>query len=71
MNSQTGIPKEAIVSISDMLDHCAKIKPDDEVLILAQIDGLYGGDTMGPGCHSWNSNDGASKESQCFNSLDR
>lgn len=40
------IPKEAAVAIGDLLDHCAKIKPGQEVLLLAQIDGLYGGDNL-------------------------
>jgi len=29
-----------------MLDHCAKIQPGQEVVILAHLDGLYGGDNM-------------------------
>jgi hypothetical protein len=41
-----GIPAGAAVAINDMLDHCAKIKPGQEVLILAQLDGLYGGDNL-------------------------
>jgi len=42
MSHQVGIPKRAAVAIGDMLDNCAKLKPGDEVLILANIDGLYG-----------------------------
>jgi len=34
------------VAISDMLDHCAKIQAGQEVLLLAQVDGLYGGDNV-------------------------
>jgi hypothetical protein len=41
-----GVPKAAIISIGDMLDQCAKIQSGHEVLILAHIDGLYGGDNM-------------------------
>jgi hypothetical protein len=41
-----GIPRGASVAIDDMLDHCAQIQPGQEVLILAQIDGLYGGDNL-------------------------
>lgn len=41
-----GIPRGAAVAINDMLDHCAQIRPGQEVLILAQIDGLYGGDNL-------------------------
>jgi hypothetical protein len=44
MSCQTGIPKAAMVSIGDMLDYCAKVQNGQEVLILAHIDGLYGGD---------------------------
>ena len=46
MGHQLGIPKAALISIGDMLDNCAKIKPGQEVLILAYIDGLYGGDNL-------------------------
>ena len=46
MGIQTGIPKGAVIAISDMLDHCAKIQPGQEVLLLAHIDGLYGGDNL-------------------------
>lgn len=46
MIDQQGIPKSALISIGDMLDNCAKIKPGQEVLILAHIDGLYGGDNL-------------------------
>jgi hypothetical protein len=45
MNMQ-GIPHNASIAISDLLDNCARIQPGQEVLILAQIDGLYGGDNM-------------------------
>ncbi len=46
MNNQLGIPKSALIAIGDLLDNCAKIKPGQEVLILAHIDGLYGGDNL-------------------------
>ena len=46
MNIQLGIPKGAIVAINDLLDNCAKIQPGQEVLLLAEIEGLYGGDSM-------------------------
>ena len=46
MTSQLGVPAGALIAINDMLDHCAKIKSGQEVLILAQIDGLYGGDNL-------------------------
>ncbi len=40
------IPNGALTAIDDMMDHCARIKPGQEVLILAHIDGLYGGDNL-------------------------
>ena len=49
MNIQLGIPKGAIVAINDLLDNCAKIQPGQEVLLLAEIEGLYGGDSMREG----------------------
>jgi hypothetical protein len=41
-----GIPKGAEIAISDMLDDCAELKSGQEVVILAQMDGLYGGDNL-------------------------
>jgi len=41
-----GTPKGAITAVNDLLDHCAKIQPRQEVLLLAHIDGLYGGDNL-------------------------
>ena len=46
MNIQSGIPTGAAVAINDLLDHCAKIQPGQEVVLLAHIDGLYGGDNL-------------------------
>ena len=46
MSPISGIPKGAQIAISDMLDSCAKIQPGQEVLLMAQIDGLYGGDNL-------------------------
>ncbi len=46
MVAQMGIPRGAIIAINDMLDCCAKILPGQEVVLLAQIDGLYGGDNL-------------------------
>ncbi len=43
MDIQVGIPKAAMVSLTDLVDKCAEIKPGMEVLILAHKDGLYGG----------------------------
>ena len=41
-----GITKGAAIAISDLLDTCAEIKPGDEVVLAACIDGLYGGDNL-------------------------
>lgn len=46
MAMQVGIPQAAMVALTDMVDHCAEIKPGMEVLILAYKDGLYGGDNL-------------------------
>lgn len=46
MSSLSGIPREAEIAINDMLDSCAKLQAGQEVLIVAHIDGLYGGDNL-------------------------
>jgi hypothetical protein len=46
MTTPQGIPKGAAVAINDMLDHCAKIRAGQEVLLLAHLDGLHGGDNL-------------------------
>lgn len=46
MSITHGIPKGAAIAINDLLDHCVKVQPGQDVLILAQIDGLYGGDNL-------------------------
>lgn len=46
MIAQQGIPKGALVAINGLLDHCAKIQPGQEVVLLAHADGLYGGDNL-------------------------
>jgi hypothetical protein len=46
MDKSTAIPDRAAIAISDMLEHCARIQPGQEVLILAHIDGLCGGDNL-------------------------
>lgn len=42
----SSIPKAAIISINDFIDNCAKIEAGQEVILIAHIDGLYGGDNM-------------------------
>jgi hypothetical protein len=44
--TQQGIPKGAAVAINDLLDHCAKIQAGQQVVLMAHIDGLYGGDNL-------------------------
>ena len=46
MTTTGGMPRDAAIAINDMLDKCAQIQAGQEVLILAQIDGLYGGDNL-------------------------
>ena len=46
MATRQGIPKGAAIAINDLLDNCAKIRPGQEVLLLAHVDGLYGGDNL-------------------------
>lgn len=40
------IPKGAAIAVDDLLDNCAAIEKGQEVLLLAQMDGLYGGDNL-------------------------
>ena len=44
MSHQLGIPKRALNSLIQMVDHDAQVQPGMEVIILAHIDGLYGSD---------------------------
>ncbi len=46
MAIQVGIPREAMISLTDLIDNCAEVKPGMEVLIVAHKDGLYGGDNQ-------------------------
>jgi len=46
MTTSQGIPKGAAVAINDLLDHCARVQAGQEVLLLAHLDGLYGGDNL-------------------------
>jgi len=46
ITSEDGIPRRAATAIEDMLVYAARIKPGQRVLILAYIDGLYGGDNL-------------------------
>lgn len=46
MAIQVGIPEEAMISLTDMVDVCAEVKPGMEVVVVAHKDGLYGGDNL-------------------------
>ena len=46
MTEGIGIPRGAAAAINDLLDTCLGIKPRDEVVLLAHIDGLSGGDNL-------------------------
>ena len=43
MGAMPSIPKQAAIAVADLVDHCAKVKPGMNVLIVAANDGLYGG----------------------------
>lgn len=40
------LPHRAKLALAEMLDKCAEIRPGQRVLILAYVDGLYGGDNL-------------------------
>lgn len=44
--SAIGIPRTAAIVINDLLDTCCEIKAGDEVVLLAHVDGIYGGDNQ-------------------------
>jgi hypothetical protein len=46
MQAIEGISKGIAIAIDDLLDNCAEIKPGQEVVLLAHIDGIYGGDNL-------------------------
>ena len=46
MTRDSGTPKGAVVAIGDMLDSCVGLQAGQEVLIVADINGLYGGDSL-------------------------
>ncbi len=46
MTEQAGTPQGALIAISDMLDDCARLQRGQDVLIVADINGLYGGDSL-------------------------
>jgi hypothetical protein len=44
--NQVGITRGAAIAINDLLDNCAEVKPGEEVVLVAHVDGLYGGDNL-------------------------
>lgn len=46
MTTVPGRPFQAATAISDMLDNVAQLQPGQRVLILAHVDGLYGGPNL-------------------------
>ena len=46
MPSRQGITRGAALAVGDLLDNCARIREGQEVLLLAHVDGLYGGDNL-------------------------
>lgn len=46
MVTKDSIPKAAQVSIGDLLDHGAHLRAGQKVLLVAYLDGLYGGDNL-------------------------
>lgn len=46
MAPKLGMPRGVAIALSDLLDNVAQVRPGQEVLTLAHLDGLYGGDNM-------------------------
>lgn len=46
MSTQSGMPAGAKIAIDDLLDQCVKIQPKKEVVLLAHLNGLHGGDNL-------------------------
>jgi len=46
LSNLIGTPKGALIALSDMLDSCVKVQQGQEVLIVAELEGLYGGDSL-------------------------
>ena len=43
---EIAITSGAAIAINDFIDNCAEIKAGDDVVILAHVDGAYGGDNI-------------------------
>ena len=46
MSAAPGIPKVAAIAVNDFLDNCVRVEAGQEILLLAHVDGLYGGDNV-------------------------
>jgi hypothetical protein len=46
MTATQGMTRGIALAINDLLDDVAKIQPGNEVLLVAHIDGLHGGDNL-------------------------
>ena len=72
MNKSQVIRQKAEIAINDMLDHCAQIQPDQQVLILAHTDGLYDSDNLvDENTVSWIQSAIEKSRSQSLHPLDR
>jgi hypothetical protein len=40
------IPRGAALALDDFLDHCVEVKPGEEVVLAAHVDGMAGGDNL-------------------------
>jgi hypothetical protein len=40
------MPKGVAIALNDLLDHCAEINAGEEVVIMAHMDGIVGGDNL-------------------------
>ena len=66
MSTNLGIPKAALVSLEDLVDKCAMIRPGMEVLIFAHREGLYGGvNLVDEDAVSWTSTVVTSRGANC------
>ncbi len=66
MSSIVGIPQAAMNSLIDLVDNCAEVKPGMDCLIIAQKDGLYGGDNcVDPEAVEWLSTVVQSRGANC------
>ena len=46
MSHTQGMTHEMAMAISDLLDNVVKVQQGNEVLLLAHVDGLHGGDNL-------------------------